>query len=98
VAKKETLRELGLSASTYHRQQRLYREQGIARLVDQSPQPGMVWNRMKPTPAQNFGSKFIPSDFSDAALSFTHSWATFRQDCSERSHMRDKGAAIGIDP
>ncbi len=48
VEKKQTLLELGLSASTYYRWQRRYREQGEAGLVDRRPQPGTVWNRMKP--------------------------------------------------
>ena len=48
VEKKQTLLELGLSASTYYRWQQRYREQGEAGLVDRRPQPGTVWNRMKP--------------------------------------------------
>lgn len=48
VEKKQTLLELGLSASTYYRWQRWYREQGEAGLVDRRPHPGTVWNRMKP--------------------------------------------------
>ena len=47
AAKKQMLFELGLSASTYYRWQRRYREQGEAGLVDRRPQPGTVWNRMK---------------------------------------------------
>src|SRR5713226_9742271 len=48
VEKKQTLGELGLSASTYYRWQRRYRDEGEAGLVDRRPQPGTVWNRMKP--------------------------------------------------
>lgn len=48
VAKKQTLFELGLSATTYYRWQRRYREQGEVGLVDRRPEPGTVWNRMKP--------------------------------------------------
>ena len=48
VEKKQTLGELGLAASTYYRWQRRYREEGEAGLVDRRPQPGTVWNRMKP--------------------------------------------------
>jgi putative transposase len=48
VTKRETLRELGLSASTYFRWQRRWREQGAAGLVDRRPQPGTVWNRLRP--------------------------------------------------
>ena len=48
VEKKQTLVERGLSASTYYRWQRRYRDEGEAGLVDRRPQPGTVWNRMKP--------------------------------------------------
>lgn len=48
VEKKQTLGELGLSASTYYRWQRRYQDEGEAGLVDRRPQPGTVWNRMKP--------------------------------------------------
>ncbi len=48
VPKKETLMELGLSASTYYRWQRRYREAGEAGLVDRRPQPGTIWNRLRP--------------------------------------------------
>jgi len=48
VEKKQTLVELGLAPSTYYRWQRRYRDQGEAGLVDRRPQPGTVWNRMKP--------------------------------------------------
>ena len=44
VEKKQTLFELGLSASTYYRWQRRYQEEGEAGLVDRRPQPGTVWN------------------------------------------------------
>jgi len=48
VTKKETLAELGLSASTYYRWQRRYRHEGEAGLVDRRPQPGTIWNRLRP--------------------------------------------------
>jgi putative transposase len=48
VAKKQTLAELGLVASTYYRWQRRYREQGDAGLVDRRPQPITIWNRLRP--------------------------------------------------
>jgi putative transposase len=47
VAKKQTLAELDLSASTYYRWQRRYRQQGEVGLVDRRPQPGMIWNRLR---------------------------------------------------
>src|SRR5271169_4089531 len=48
VEKKQTLGELGLAPSTYYRWQRRYQDEGAAGLVDRRPQPGTVWNRMKP--------------------------------------------------
>jgi len=48
VAKKETLRELGLPASTYYRWQRRQRLEGDAGLVDRRPQPGTIWNQLRP--------------------------------------------------
>ena len=52
VAKKQTLAELGLSASTYYRWQRRYRQHGEAGLVDRRPQPGTIWNRLRPEEEQ----------------------------------------------
>jgi putative transposase len=47
--KRTTITELGLSRSTFYRWQRRYREQGEAGLVDRKPEPGAVWNRLRPT-------------------------------------------------
>lgn len=47
-AKRQTLAELGLAASTYYRWQQRWREQGTAGLYDHRPQPGTVWNRLRP--------------------------------------------------
>ena len=52
VAKKQTLAELGLAASTYYRGQRRYRQNGEAGLVDRRPQPGTIWNRLRPEEGQ----------------------------------------------
>ena len=52
VAKNETLAELGLASSTYYRWQRRFREQGEVGLVDRRPQPGAVWNRLRPEEEQ----------------------------------------------
>jgi putative transposase len=52
VTKKETLGELGLSASTFYRWQRRYRREGEAGLVDRRPQPETVWNRLRPEEEQ----------------------------------------------
>ena len=52
ATKKETLLELGLSASTYYRWQRRYRGQGEAGLVDRRPQPATIWNRLRPEEEQ----------------------------------------------
>lgn len=48
VTKKESRRELGLPASTYYRWQRRHRLEGDAGLVDRRPQPGTIWNRLRP--------------------------------------------------
>ena len=48
MTKKETLLELGLSASTFYRWQRRYRSEGEAGLVDRRPQPATIWNRLRP--------------------------------------------------
>ena len=52
VAKKETLAELGLAASTYYRWQRRYRREGEVGLVDRRPQPATIWNRLRPEEEQ----------------------------------------------
>jgi putative transposase len=52
VAKKKTLVELGLAPSTYYRWQRQYRREGEAGLVDRRPQPGTIWNRLRPEEAE----------------------------------------------
>jgi RNA-directed DNA polymerase len=46
--KRTTIAELGLSRSTFYRWQRRYRDQGEAGLVDRKPEPGTVWNRLRP--------------------------------------------------
>jgi putative transposase len=46
--KRTTIAELGLSRSTFYRWQRRYREQGETGLVDRKPEPGAVWNRLRP--------------------------------------------------
>src|SRR3974390_1442963 len=46
--KRTTIAELGLSRSTFYRWQRGYREQGETGLVDRKPEPGAVWNRLRP--------------------------------------------------
>lgn len=52
VAKKQTLAQLGLPASTYYRWQRQHRQQGDAGLLDRRPQPGTIWNRLRPEEEQ----------------------------------------------
>jgi putative transposase len=47
-AKQRTIAELGLSRSTFYRWQRRYQDQGEAGLVDRKPEPGAVWNRLRP--------------------------------------------------
>lgn len=46
--KRTTIAELGLSPSTFYRWQSRYRDQGEAGLMDRKPDPGAVWNRLRP--------------------------------------------------
>ena len=46
--KRATIAELGLSRSTFYRWQRRYRDQGETGLLDRKPEPGAVWNRLRP--------------------------------------------------
>ncbi len=48
LPKKSTLRSGPARPSTFFRWQRRYRLQGEAGLVDRRPDPGAVWNRLKP--------------------------------------------------
>jgi len=48
LSKRETLGELGVSRSTYYRWQKRFRKQGAVGLVNRRPQPGSVWNRLRP--------------------------------------------------
>jgi putative transposase len=48
VSKRETLLELGMPRSTFYRWQKRFRSQGEAGLVDRHPEPGSVWNRLRP--------------------------------------------------
>ena len=48
LPKRHTLAELGVPPSTYYRWQRRFRQQGELGLVDCRPQPGVVWNRLRP--------------------------------------------------
>jgi transposase-like protein len=43
-----TIAEMGLARSTFYRWQRRYRDQGDAGLADRKPEPGAVWNRVRP--------------------------------------------------
>ncbi len=46
--KRATIAELGMARSTFYRWQRRYRDQGEAGLLDRKPEPGAVWNRLRP--------------------------------------------------
>lgn len=46
--KRQALAELGLAESTYYRWQQRWRQHGAPGLQDQCPQPGTVWNRLRP--------------------------------------------------
>ena len=46
--KQRTIAELGVARATFYRWQRRYRDQGEVGLVDRRPEPGAVWNRLRP--------------------------------------------------
>ena len=46
--KRTTIAQLGLARSTYYRWQRRFRDQGEVGLADRKPDPGAVWNRLRP--------------------------------------------------
>ena len=48
ISKRETLRALGMARSTFYRWQKRYRAHGEVGLVDRRPEPGSVWNRLRP--------------------------------------------------
>ena len=48
LSKRQTLAELGVACSTYYRWQRRVRQKGGIGLVDRRPDPGRVWNRLRP--------------------------------------------------
>lgn len=48
LSKRQTLMELGVACSTYYRWQRRVRQKGRIGLVDRRPDPGMIWNRLRP--------------------------------------------------
>ena len=50
-SKRTTIAQLGLARSTYYRWQRRYRDQGEVGLADRKPEPGRVWNRLRPEEA-----------------------------------------------
>jgi RNA-directed DNA polymerase len=45
---RQTLKELQIAPSTYYRWKSKYRDQGVNGLVDLSPEPRRVWNRLSP--------------------------------------------------
>jgi putative transposase len=46
--KRATIAEMGMARSTFYHWQRRYRDQGEAGLADRKPEPGAVWNRLRP--------------------------------------------------
>jgi transposase len=48
LSKRETLGELGVARSTFYRWQKRFCKQGAVGLVDRRPQPGSVWDRLRP--------------------------------------------------
>ena len=43
---RQTLKELQIAPSTYYRWKSKYRDRGVSGLVDLSPEPRRVWNRL----------------------------------------------------
>jgi putative transposase len=48
LPRRHTLAELGIPRSSYYRWQYRFQQQGEVGLVDRRPQPGTVWNRLRP--------------------------------------------------
>jgi len=71
VSKRETLLELGMPRSTFYRWQQRYRKQGEAGLVDRRPEPGSVWNRLRPSEQQSILTESLRQpDLSPRELAF----------------------------
>lgn len=71
VPKRETLRELGMAHSTFYRWQRRYRAQGEVGLVDRRPDPGSVWNRLRPAEQETILAEALRQpDLSPRELAF----------------------------
>jgi len=48
LSKRQTLMESGVACSTYYRGQHRVRQKGRIGLVDRRPDPGLIWNRLRP--------------------------------------------------
>jgi transposase InsO family protein len=71
IPKCETLRELGMARSTFYRGQKRYRAQGEAGLVDRRPDPGSVWNRLRPAEQESILAEALQQpDLSPRELAF----------------------------
>jgi transposase InsO family protein len=71
VSKRETLRELGMPRSTFYRWQKRFRTQGEVGLVDRHPEPGSVWNRLRPAEQESILTEALRQpDLSPRELAF----------------------------
>ena len=71
VSKRETLRELGMSRSTFYRWQKRYRVQGEVGLIDRRPAPGTIWNRLHPAEQESILAEALQQpDLSPRELAF----------------------------
>lgn len=59
LSKRQTLLELGVACSTYSRGQRRVRQKGRIGLVDRRPDPGMIWNRLRPEEEERIRSEAL---------------------------------------
>ena len=70
LSKHQTLPELGVACSTYYRWQRRVRQKGRIGLVDRKPDPGLIWNRLRPEEEERILSEALRQpDFSPRELS-----------------------------
>lgn len=71
LPKRRTLRELGMPRSTFYGGQKRRRAEGEAGLVDRRPDPGVVWNRLRPSEQESILAEALrPPDRSPRELAF----------------------------
>jgi len=71
LPKRETLLGLGLPRSTFYRWQKRHRVAGEVGLVDRRPEPGAVWNRLRPAEQESILTEALRQpDLSPRELAF----------------------------